>query len=88
MLAEYLKKFANTKEIYLRIKALPGSAKTGFLELMADETVKISIKGPAEKGKANQELVRFLAKEFGVSKDQVRIISGAGERLKLIKITK
>lgn len=73
-------------EVYLRIKALPGSGKSEFLEEMADNTIKIAVKARAEKGQANIELIKFLAKEVGVSRDAVKIISGAGARVKLIKI--
>ena len=88
MLEKYSKKLADNKEIYLRIKVLTGAGKTEFIDEMADETVKIAVKAVPEKGKANAELTRYLAKELGVAKDDIRIISGAGERLKLIKITR
>jgi len=79
----------NTKgEAYLAVKVIPGSAKTEFRELMADATYKIAIAAAPEKGKANTELVKFLAKEFKIIKSRVIIISGAGERTKLVKITK
>jgi hypothetical protein len=52
------------------------------------ETIKINIAAAPEKGKANQELVHLLSKEFDVSRDSVKIISGAGDRVKLVKITK
>lgn len=78
----------NKGEAYLAIKAIPGSAKTEFRERMADDTYKIAVAAAPEKGKANTELIRFLAREFKVSKNQIAIINGTGERLKLVKITK
>ena len=75
-------------EAYLAVKAIPGSAKTEFREIMADGAYKIAIAAAPEKGKANMELIKFLAKEFKVAKNQIMIIGGAGERTKLIKITK
>lgn len=80
--------FSDKNEVYLRVKANPGSAKSAIRRIMADETLKIDVAAPAEKGKANQELVKFLAREFDVSKDNVKIISGAGERLKMVKISR
>jgi hypothetical protein len=88
MLEKYVKKLADNKEIYLRIKVLAGAGKTGLIEEMADETLKIAVAAVPEKGKANLELIKYLAKEFGVAKSGVKIISGAGERLKLVKITR
>lgn len=78
----------NKEEAYLAIKVIPGSSRTEFREIMADGTYKIAIAAVPEKGKANTELVKFLAKEFGVLKSRLVIISGAGERTKLVKITK
>jgi uncharacterized protein (TIGR00251 family) len=75
-------------EAYLAVKVMPGSAKTEFRERMADDTYKISIAAAPEKGKANTELIKFLAHEFKVLKNQIIIISGASERTKLIKIIK
>ena len=84
-----LKKFLKNKnELYLRVKVRPGSAKNTVKEIMADETIKIDISAPPVKGKANQELIKFLAREFKIDKNNVKIISGAGERVKLIKIQK
>lgn len=88
MLDSYKKTLTQKGEVYLRVKARPGAAKTCFKEIMADETVKVDIAAPAIKGKANQELIKFLAKEFEVNKNNIKIISGAGERVKLLKIVK
>lgn len=88
MLSEYIKKLANNKEIYLRVKVLPGAGQTAFLDKMADETVKIAVAAAPEKGKANQELIKFLATELGVRKYQVKVLSGAAARTKLIKVSR
>jgi hypothetical protein len=85
-LDQYIKDLANNKEVYLRIKVLPGAGKIAFLDSMADGTIKIALSAQPEKGKANQELIKFLASEMGVRRYQVKIISGAGERIKLVKI--
>ena len=58
-------------------------------QVLADkdgDIIKIDIPAPAVRGKANQALINFLAGEFEVNKKNVRIISGAGDRLKLVKI--
>ncbi|NCT54812.1 DUF167 domain-containing protein [Candidatus Falkowbacteria bacterium] len=77
---------AKKRELYLRIKVIPGAGKNLVLEVLADETVKIALKAQAEKGKANLELISFLASEFKVSKENIKIISGHSSRLKLLKI--
>ena len=88
ILDEYLENLANNKEIFLKIKVLPAAGKTAFVGLMADETIKVSVAAQADKGKANLELIKFLARELGVYKYQVKIISGLTERSKLIKVSR
>jgi uncharacterized protein (TIGR00251 family) len=87
MFEEILAKIKN-EDVYLRIKVCPGSRLTEFKEKMADETYKINIAAPAEKGKANQSLLKFLAVNLKIPKNKILIISGAGDRVKLIKISK
>lgn len=88
MLLRFKQDFKNKNEVYLRIKVSPNSAKTEVKEVLADETVKINIAAPPTRGKANQELISYLAREFEILKNNVTIISGVKEKLKLIKIVK
>ena len=71
---------------YLRIKVTPKSAKNEITEILDDDTIKIRIKAVPEKGKANKELIQFLGEILGIDKDQITILSGKTEQLKLIKI--
>lgn len=88
MLNNYKDLLTKKGEVYLRIKASPGSPRTKVTGILDDETIKIDVAAQAQKGKANKELIKYLAKEFMVNKNDVKIISGARERLKLIKIIK
>jgi len=88
MLDKFKKELVNKREIYLRIKVNSSAGKAQVKEVMSDNTVKIDVAKPPIRGKANQELVKFLAREFKVSKENVKIISGARERIKLIRINK
>lgn len=87
MLTDLKHKLAQNNEVYLAVRVTTNAAKTEVRELMADNAVKIAIAAIPEKGKANTELIKYLAKEFSVAKSQVVIINGAGERTKLIKIS-
>lgn len=80
--------FRKNGRLYLRLKVRHSAAQTGFREIMADGTIKIDLAAAPARGKANQELIKFLAEQFSVSKNNIRIISGAGERIKLVKIIK
>ncbi|PIZ72831.1 hypothetical protein COY07_02810 [Candidatus Peregrinibacteria bacterium CG_4_10_14_0_2_um_filter_43_11] len=71
--------------LYIRVKVLPKSPKNEVVEVMEDGTYKIRIAAPAEGGKANAELIKFLKKALGANK--ITILSGKADRLKLIKVT-
>ena len=60
----------------------------GLPESDADgaEYLKISVVSIPEKGKANKELLSFLAKRLKTAKSNFEIISGASERCKRILI--
>jgi hypothetical protein len=88
MFEEYIEDLANNKEIYLKVKVSPGTGRNALLGVMPDKTLKIAIAAAPEKGKANQELIKFLADNLLVRRYQVKIISGAGEKFKLIKISR
>lgn len=80
------------KNGYIRVKIIPRSPKNEITDIIEDEegekTIKIRIKAPPEKGKANAELIKFLSKTFNIKRDTISIISGKTDRLKLIKISK
>lgn len=88
MLSLYIKNFNQAGEIYLRVKVRPNASKTCVKEIMADETIKINLAAAPVKGRANQELIKFLAKQFNTVVGNIKIINGAGDRLKLVKIIK
>jgi len=88
MHSELRKKLINQGELYLRVKARPAASLTAIKEIREDGTVKIDIAAPPIRGRANQELIKFLAKIFNLDKENVIIISGAAERTKLIKLVK
>lgn len=75
---------------YLRVKTIPRSSKTELVEIMKDssgeETWKIRLKAVPEKGRANKELIKFLSGYFKVPAENISIISGQTDQIKLIKI--
>lgn len=48
--------------------------------------LKARVAAAPENGKANQALIRLLAKSFGVASSAVRIASGATSRIKIVEI--
>ena len=60
----------------------PNSKKNEILGF-ADGRVKIAVAAPADKDKANKELIKFFNKEF---KTRIRIIKGIKSREKVLEI--
>ena len=68
-----------------RVKVKP-NAKQQKIEELEDGSLNVHLKSPPVDGKANEELIRLLAKKFDVSKSSIRIKSGTTSRQKLIEI--
>ncbi len=49
--------------------------------------LKVKLNAPPVGGAANLELIKLLAREFGVSKSQIAIVSGQTSKLKAMKIS-
>jgi len=76
--------------LMIEIKVVPASGRTACKfdpsTGLRMKKLKCYLKSPPEKGKANAELIKMLAKSVGISKDLVSIVSGATSRNKIIKI--
>jgi uncharacterized protein (TIGR00251 family) len=70
----------------LKVKVAPRSARTEFAGEMADGTLKIQVAAPPEKGRANEVLCAFLARHYGVARDQVEVVSGQTAARKLVRV--
>lgn len=67
------------------VKAKPNARQSSLAQL-SDGTWLAQLKSPPVDGKANQELVSLVAKQFGVSKCDVIIKTGSSGRLKRVVI--
>lgn len=65
----------------LRIAAQPGAPRTEVVG-EHDGCLKLRVAAPPIDGRANDEIVRFLAERLSVPKRSVRLVSGAGARRK------
>lgn len=86
MISDLKQELLQKGEIRLLIRVTTNADKTQWRGLMADGAFKIAIAAVPEKGKANLELIKFLATEFKVAKNQVVLLSGASDHTKLIRI--
>ena len=71
---------------YIPVRVIPKSGSLAVGDKMADGTWKIKLKSLPEKGSANAELVKFLAKLLHIPRENVRIISGQTSRNKTLQI--
>ncbi len=67
------------------VKVVPSSGRNKWL-LDASGKLKCYLKSPPEKGLANEELIKLLAKALRLPKDQVSILAGATSRNKRIRV--
>ncbi len=70
----------------LEIKVIPGASKNMLKD--EGEGIKVYLTAPPVDGKANEALVKFLAKHYDVSKSSVAIIKGEKSRHKIVEIKK
>jgi uncharacterized protein (TIGR00251 family) len=72
--------------VELNVKVIPRAARTEFAGEMADGTLKLRVNAVPEDGKANEEIRTFLARYYGVGREQVRIVGGATSQRKRIRV--
>ncbi len=70
---------------YLKIKVIPNAKKNEIVE-NSDSFMRIKISAPPVEGKANKELIKFLAKQLDIKKSAISIKSGEKSRTKIIQI--
>ena len=78
-------KAANGADVVLTLHVQPGAKRSEFAGMHGD-ALKIRLGAPAIDGKANAELIRFLADAFGVPQRNVQIMRGETSRAKLVRI--
>lgn len=71
--------------IHLLIKVKPGSGKDE-ITVDAQNTISIKIKAKPIDGEANEYLIKYMAKEFNISKANIQLEKGATSRLKRIAL--
>ncbi len=51
-----------------------------------DGALKVRLAAPPVDGEANEELIRLLAKIFGVARGQIALVSGQRSKNKLVRV--
>ncbi len=69
----------------VKLHVVPGAKKTAIAGLHGDR-LKVKVAAPPEKGRANEELLEFLARSLKVPRQAVHLTSGAASRAKVIAV--
>jgi uncharacterized protein (TIGR00251 family) len=81
---------ASPAGLRVRLKVTP-KAKREQIGGLLDEpdggkALKVAVTAAPEDGKANAAVIALLAKEWGVAKSAISVVSGATDRRKLVEI--
>ena len=72
--------------VLLKLRVHPGAKRSSFNGFLGD-ALKVDLQAPPVDGKANAALLKFLAKEFDLSKSSVELKSGETCRDKVVRIS-
>lgn len=75
----------------IALKVTPGARKNEILGWEEDypqigRVLRVKIAAPPVEGKANKEIVAFMAKALGIPKSSVELLHGSTGRIKLIQV--
>jgi uncharacterized protein YggU (UPF0235/DUF167 family) len=71
-----------TETVVVRVK--PGSRKGPLVEVADDGELTVYVPERAVEGKANEAVVKLLAKHLGVLRSRLELVSGVTSRVKRI----
>ena len=75
----------NKQAIIINIKVEPRSSHSGIAGPYG-KGLTVKLTSPPVEGRANEELIEILAKEFKISKKDVEIISGKKSKNKIVRL--
>lgn len=70
----------------MRVFVKPRASKSRVLGVR-EGALEVAVAAAPVDGEANDELVRTLGRHFGVRRSDIRLVSGAAGRTKLVKIS-
>ena len=73
-------------DIILKVYLQSKSSKNEIVGPYRDG-IKVKVTAPPIEGKANESLIRFLAKEFGIPPSSIEILKGLHAREKTLRIS-
>jgi len=73
------------KGVVIKVKVQPKAQQDEILGIKGDR-LRLRVKAPPEKGKANQACINLLAKVLSLNKKEIKLISGLKAREKMFFI--
>ena len=72
--------------IRLTVQVVPRASVSEVAGAYGDDALRVRLNAPPVDGKANRELVRFLAGALGVPGRQIELVSGQTGRRKVLRV--
>jgi uncharacterized protein YggU (UPF0235/DUF167 family) len=77
--------------IRIRVLAHPGARRDAIEGLRAEAdgrmALRVCVRAAAEGGRANEAIIALLAREWGIRRQALRLVSGAGDRRKSLHLS-
>jgi uncharacterized protein len=70
----------------LKVRVIPNARRSQVSAIGPDE-VRVKVHAPAQQGKANAELIRFLSELFDCPKSRITLTKGEKNRNKMITVS-
>lgn len=72
--------------VRITVQVAPRASSSGIMGAYGEDALRVRLNAPPVDGKANAELVRFIAEVLGVAQRRVSLVSGATSRRKVVKV--
>ena len=69
----------------LSLKVVPGSSRDEIVGWLGD-SLKVKVKAPPEKGRANEAVVALLAERLGIDASSIVVVSGHSSPAKVVAV--
>jgi len=73
-------------DLILRLRVQPKASRDAFIGPYGEQEYKVSLTAPPVEGKANEHLVKFIAKAFGLPRARITLESGDHSRSKCLRL--
>ena len=73
------------RSVRLRLRVSAGASRRRLAGVHGG-ALKLSVKAPPEKGRANEDVVSLVAETFGLAASEVEILSGEASRDKVVRL--